>query len=166
MYADDYNGWLPKEAISEGDRWAGLLLTKGYVKGNKTKGNNIFVCPSFYPFKWSNDYYTYGMTVERQRGFTADDRWMCLKRMPRPSSLEILIDNVNSGLIPPPQYYWIPRNLSPHSISPHLRHAGKANALFADMHVEAIGPGSQLADNWKSSTLVNFEVVYPSAIKK
>ena len=133
-----------------------IVGTKG-VQGQTLKEYNVFLCPSQpppapTPFTYAAGtgtiYRTYGMlhvpgTVSIAGYNLQDwiaDGWHNLTNVPDPGVIPLFSDTVsNQGSTAKMQfYYWYPHRLA-ESSGIHLRHNNKANMLFYDGHVAAMG---------------------------
>lgn len=149
MYADDYGGYFP--SVYNGvNSWAGVLLNQGYVPGSDKNG--ILVCPSYPPRKDVNAWWIYGLRRLSVGGGVAyyinrDRLEDSVASVPTakttPSDFFLVADSREADSNPPEnQSYDIPSIIADVGPAPwtsrrvHLRHSGKANALFVDGHVE------------------------------
>jgi len=153
MYAEDYDTYFPRHWNNE-FTWGGLLYDKGYIVNRK-----LLVCPSYSPKKYNADNdplctQTYGLRIIQNWNKSnysihlrldlknaVEDYYQ--SQMPdlsidKTPSGYFLVTDSTSGLVqqyslePLPASRWGGANTK----TPHLRHTGKANALFVDGHVE------------------------------
>lgn len=131
------------------------------VKGISRSDYNIFLCPSqrprspstlaaYYDYlpETGSIYRTYGMLhapgAVTIAGYNPQDwihdGWIYLSSVPAPATIPMMTDTVvYSGAAAKLQlYYFYPHRLS-ESGGIHLRHNDKANVLFYDGHVSALG---------------------------
>ena len=149
MYAQDYNGYLPPIANSSSQEWTQMLSLGGYLKPS-----NVLVCPSYYPhrFQGSAWWCTYGI---RQLGIHAYmESWnesvgsfQTAQKKASLSKILLLADSIRTDLAVPTQVY----RFDPaggYAYYVHLRHTGRANCLFYDLHVESCGNVNEMG--WQS----------------
>jgi len=63
-YGNDYSGFTPeaKPAQYAGNPWWGYLMTEeGYLPGGTNTRKHPMVCPSIYPYVWTNRAWTYSL---------------------------------------------------------------------------------------------------------
>ncbi|HWL52483.1 MAG TPA: H-X9-DG-CTERM domain-containing protein [Chthoniobacteraceae bacterium] len=161
-YAADFNGALLPRTLGlyrpDGDKppdtermWTSRLFGLGYVSNA-----DVFYCPSFFPrnagqarYKIVNDLGklgtagadTYGMRVWVPPGtpiwkMPIREEHKPLSRIERPSEFFLLADSLWTHPAYRSQGYGLSPGLDKEQFI-HLRHSGKANALFADGHVAA-----------------------------
>lgn len=158
-YAADHNNMLPprrlgyyREAAAREpagmSSWMNRLLKLGYVTDP-----DIFYCPSFFPrnnresptpLPSGNDEVgrTYGIRMwmtPGQGGWSSNpqrEEHKPFSAITNPSDFFLVVDTLWTSLSPRSQGYGISPALPGEQLV-HLRHFGKANALFADGHVEA-----------------------------
>lgn len=156
-FAADNQGKIPPRTVlapsvpvspAEPDRyWTSRLVRGGYIDNP-----DVLYCPGCFPFRHANSTkkleddggQTFGMRIWGSPGadWTLHQRDQPLSSIERPADFFLIADSVwmawseQNGR--PTQGYGLnPSNTSTDNQRVHLRHAGKANALFADFHVEA-----------------------------
>jgi len=147
MYADDFNGYLPRPYDAASGRcWLNILSNGGY-------GGNIrktAVCPSLAPRSYTQAYYVYGMTGApsyhggRWNSYRIKDLccpWTGTAQYGE-SQVPFLMDSCYKTLtLGDIQYFTV---ACTHSDSTgaysyiHCRHNGRANVMFLDDHVESV----------------------------
>lgn len=149
MYASDFNSII----ILNLYKTAGAPYAKG---GSSTwiqsldgtwdleylKNRDVAVCPSFAPRKYYNLGRIYGANPCSPRTLSAElpppagyetAAMINLTKLVAPTTYYLLVDSYNPAWNE--QVYLIYQSPAPGSIGIHLRHAQKANMLFADGHV-------------------------------
>lgn len=143
MYAADYEGlWQTERWLPVPEQYWHDFLSPNYMK------EESFVCPSYFPYKWSNasfEYQAYGVNVYAY-GAAPDDvpatirftvgwnEFIRIDRINNPTNFILLADSVK--VANKCQYSKIyDTNTWDEWI--HLRHNGRASVLFADGHVES-----------------------------
>lgn len=156
-YSCDFNGMLPprnlglyrdtepKEPVGL-KTWPSRLITLGYAQNP-----DVFYCPSFFPRNGKEaknaivgdaGAQTYGMRTWVAPGQTAwtgnkqREEHKPIAAISQPSDFFLLVDTVWTDSKWQSQGYGITPELPKEQLV-HLRHRGKANALFVDGHVEA-----------------------------
>jgi prepilin-type N-terminal cleavage/methylation domain-containing protein/prepilin-type processing-associated H-X9-DG protein len=137
MYADEQNGLIQVDSpLNQSNTWASIIATNQNIKVH-----DIFVCPSYAPFKFTNWFKTYGIRQDPPAEYTSGIFKEMLKKdaVDRPSDYLNVADTTSRGRrgIGAEQFYYF-RADSEKEV--HGRHSGKANGLFLDAHVEACGP--------------------------
>ncbi len=143
-----------EENIPEIDRpWVNRLIRENYASPD------ILYCPAFTPFRNDNaatplpvkgKYQTYGLrvwTLPGTVGFWPDktrEELKPLSAIENPADFFIVADSIWTHPAYLSQGYGLTPGLDSEQFV-HLRHAGRANALFADGHVEA-KPASYFAE--------------------
>lgn len=120
--------------------WNRRLYNEGYIQGpvNNAPLNQIMFCPSLQPEghpEVANQ--GYGMRAWRGTAVTLDS-YLPINTIPNPSRFFILADSVTMQAGVQTQWYTIQLG-DGQGNRVHLRHNHKANAFFADGHVEAMG---------------------------
>jgi len=144
MYAQDNNGWIHQGA-DPGYRWSEVLIPP---VATYLKNNNVLVCPSGTPNKFTSLSRTYGMRSAAGeympavyvKSLPGNYTLIRLEKIKYPGDFFLLADSVIVSNI----YGWIGyqnmgfdyKSASAWSLI-HLRHGGLANLWFADGHVEA-----------------------------
>ncbi len=138
IYADDFGGRLQIDGtpLTPGVTWASNLATN-----QNLKGLDIFVCPSYSPFHFTNWVKTYGVRQDPPSNYVAGAYHEILKKdaVERPVDYLNVADTTSRGKggVGAQQYYSF-RAASEKEV--HARHNGRADGLFLDGHVEACGP--------------------------
>jgi len=133
--------------------WYDNIYDKGYISGTET-----FACPSVAPRffdRGTNNYAAYGSIIddlEYHTEFPGDRRLYNLSRLSEPSNQPIILDSCRGEVMGATPGYggpilpgtssgsmemvriWHRGSLETHS--GHLRHARRANTIYADGHVE------------------------------
>jgi prepilin-type N-terminal cleavage/methylation domain-containing protein/prepilin-type processing-associated H-X9-DG protein len=157
MYAHDYDGWTPAAYSGGTGRWSQALYNFKYMGNTAGTKKDIFVCPSFYPYRATTKNksggtvsiyeYTYGYNSgigdPTLSLFFRIDRPQADKASgmePRASSQFPLVGDTGTttGQYPGFQYHYMryPGRSGGNACDlPHLRHSGFANILCADGHV-------------------------------
>src|SRR5688572_3240155 len=133
MYAHDNENQIQLDALIPGSNtWATILAT------NSLPGQDVFVCPAYKPFRWENWVNVFGIRRDAPTN--------CVRG---PGGIFFRIDCVNNpteyllagdttsqaqGGYTARQYYFFKVSSALRMI--HARHAGRANGLFLDAHVE------------------------------
>ena len=143
-YANDHSGYAP--SVNDGYNWGQILdLRCGLVQNR-----NIFVCPSWYPFKFSpadstGYFYIYGM--KPKDGFAYNGKCFNLFRTENetgnfsPSNFFLLTDSYQD--MPPNQTQCgVVFIHASHIDKIHLRHSKQANMWFADGSVRGVNRDS------------------------
>jgi prepilin-type N-terminal cleavage/methylation domain-containing protein/prepilin-type processing-associated H-X9-DG protein len=134
MYANDYKGWFYASLDgSAAEFWSQHLRNNGYLKNN----HDLFFCPQTLPEEKNSvswRWYTYGARS------TSYIPWFNFYSgsVKKPSTFGVIAD---SGVKATGR---ISRRFSLYLYGgnygvPYLCHSNKANFLFADMHVSAVG---------------------------
>ena len=138
IYAEDHDGIIQLDApLSGGTRtWASILATN-----QNLKPHDIFVCPSYAPFTFTNWTKTYGIRQDPPTNAVSGAFRELLKisALAQPTDYLHVADTTSRGRggIGAEQYYFF-RAASEFEV--HGRHGARANGLFLDAHVEACGP--------------------------
>ena len=136
MYAHDNEDVVTIETTSGGMvTWASTLNTNGYVAVS-----NVFLCPNYKPFNWTEWRYTYGVWADPPTNYTSrigpiQRALLHLQRIPAPAEYLHLGDTTSRARYGATarQYY----NFRAASQELHARHFQKANGFFLDGHVES-----------------------------
>jgi prepilin-type processing-associated H-X9-DG protein len=137
IYADDHNGLIQLDApLQRGSTWASLIATN-----QNLKPFDIFVCPTYSPFRWTNWVKTYGVRQDAPSNAVSGVFREMLRKdaVERPVEYLHVADTTSRGRsgIGGEQYYFF-RAASENEV--HARHSETASGLFLDGHVEAAGP--------------------------
>jgi prepilin-type N-terminal cleavage/methylation domain-containing protein/prepilin-type processing-associated H-X9-DG protein len=135
MYAQNHQGMIQIDAPLEPEvTWGTLLSTN---QGLTSK--DLFVCPIYPPRQFTNWFKTYGVRQDPPPEYITGDFGEVLRvdAIAKPSEYLHLADTTSRGRggIGAEQYYSF-RMESEKEV--HARHAGKANGLFIDGHVESM----------------------------
>jgi prepilin-type N-terminal cleavage/methylation domain-containing protein/prepilin-type processing-associated H-X9-DG protein len=137
IYADDFSGRLQIDGtpLTPGVTWASIVATN-----QNFKAFDIFTCPSYSPFKFTNWVKTFGVRQDPPSNYVSGAFHEVLKMdaVERPADYLHIADTTSRGKggIGAEQYYFF-RAASEKEV--HARHNGKADGLFLDGHVEACG---------------------------
>ena len=137
IYADDFSGRLQIDGtpLTPGVTWASVVATN-----QNFKAFDIFTCPSYSPFKFTNWVKTFGVRQDPPSNYVSGAFHEVLKKdaVERPVDYLHIADTTSRGKsgIGAEQYYFF-RAASEKEV--HARHNGKADGLFLDGHVEACG---------------------------
>lgn len=175
-YTGDFSGkLLPRYADDVGSKepkgWSRRLLSLGYVSDP-----NLFFCPSFFPK--NNEAATKSpSTVDASQGYgmrtwgIPGGNWNNSTAIHKPAT----------AIEEPSRFFmvadslWLNWNSQGYGITPgsvnqavHLRHQGKANALFADGHIEAKTADyfkeiSKSQAQYTSGKILDFVIVTPGS---
>ncbi len=165
MYASDHNGLAPVGTYFDIDCCGGWTVHEpglnfahqaGYID---TAGRNVYVCPSWQPHRWSSRWNTYGILRPAGTAYTeGTDGWMRrthdsnpdmlgshplnyeffrMWNLKNPTEFILLTDSILTSSRT--QYAtWVAHSAAD---GPHFRHNNRANAAFADGHVESTDTG-------------------------
>jgi prepilin-type N-terminal cleavage/methylation domain-containing protein/prepilin-type processing-associated H-X9-DG protein len=137
IYADDFAGRVQIDGtpLKPGITWASIVATN-----QNFKAFDIFTCPSYSPFKFTNWVKTFGVRQDPPTNYASGAFHEVLKTdaVERPVDYLHIADTTSRGKggIGAEQYYFF-RAASEKEV--HARHNGKADGLFLDGHVEACG---------------------------
>ncbi|HWL52752.1 MAG TPA: prepilin-type N-terminal cleavage/methylation domain-containing protein [Chthoniobacteraceae bacterium] len=132
----------------KGLTWYEYLHKTGYLPNDE-----VFVCPSFEPYRFNEKPWgrAYGMrrTVTSTR-YTA----LPLTSVPRPGHYLLLADSSRPTIAIPSQWYYV-NYPGDEANTIHLRHQNKANIFFLDGSVRALGETEilDLNDGWNKKAL-------------
>ena len=166
MYAQDYGGCAPpfRTAATSPHYWPKILMDGGYapIPTPSSFKPCIFICPSYpprvydYPYTNHNTFGTYGMPVDEVMDGGACFRifkdpvvivndptfpeWNARSGVYSPANFLLLADSSRLGTSAQGAFI-VDRTDTASNYVLHLRHFDTANGLFADGHVESIGPG-------------------------
>lgn len=137
MYANEFEGRLTLDGFPQGSNtWAFILSTNTDVTVP-----NIFVCPSYKPFAFENWATTYGVRRDPPTNYVTGllKQFLVIDRIESPSDYLHVADTTSKGQngYTARQFYFF-RAAGPLK-QVHARHAGRADALFLDGHVESAG---------------------------
>ncbi len=135
LYADDNQGWVTLEApLQRGITWAALLATNASVRPF-----DVFVCPAYAPFRFTNWFNTYGIRTDPPPGTTRGllKEQMNLESVAGPSDYLLLADTTSRGRegFGARQFYSF-RAAAEKEV--HGRHGRVANGFLLDGHVEGL----------------------------
>lgn len=137
IYSDDFSGRIQIDGtpLTPAVHWSTVLATN-----QNLRALNIFDCPSYSPFKFTNWVKTYGIRLDPPTNYVSGDYREILKKdaVEHPVDYLHIADTTSRGKggIGAEQYYSF-RAASEDEV--HARHNGKADGLFLDGHVEACG---------------------------
>ncbi len=137
IYADDFNGKLQIDGtpLTPGVKWASILATN-----QNLKAFDIFVCPSYSPYRFTNWVKTFGVRQDPPSNYVSGAFREVLKKdsVEHPSDYLHVADTTSRGKggVGGEQYYYF-RVASEKEV--HARHNKKADGMFLDGHVEACG---------------------------
>ena len=134
MYAEDHENRLQLDALIPGtNTWATILATNLFLN------REIFVCPSYKPFKWENWMNVYAIRKDPPTNYLSGPGgiFLRLEGISNPTEYLLVADSTSQA-----QGGWTARQYYQFNVtSPlrivHARHFGRANGLFLDGHVEA-----------------------------
>lgn len=135
IYADDFGGRIQIDTspLVKGATWASILATN-----QNMKAFDIFVCPSYSPFSFTNWIKTFGVRQDPPAEYVSGSFNEILKKdaIQRPVDYLHVADTTSRGRggVGGQQYFFF-RAASEKEV--HGRHNGKADGLFLDGHVEA-----------------------------
>jgi len=137
IYAEEHNGSIQVAApLNKAATWGNMLATNQQIKAS-----NLFVCPSYSPFRFTNWFKTYGVRQDLPREFAGGAFKEILKRdiVPRPVDYLHLADTTSRGKsgVGAEQFHFF-TSIAEKEV--HGRHSKRANGWFLDGHVEACGP--------------------------
>jgi prepilin-type N-terminal cleavage/methylation domain-containing protein/prepilin-type processing-associated H-X9-DG protein len=132
-YAYDNRGSIPIDApLEKGVTWASMLATNGNVRPFE-----LFVCPSYKPYRFTNWFKTYGVRLDPPVRYTrgAFKEFLQIDSVERPGDYLHVADTTSRGRggIGSEQYYYF-RAEGEKEV--HARHGRNANGAFLDGHVE------------------------------
>jgi prepilin-type N-terminal cleavage/methylation domain-containing protein/prepilin-type processing-associated H-X9-DG protein len=138
IYADDFTGRLQIDGTPltpPGTTWASVLATN-----QNLKAFNIFVCPSYSPYQFTNWIKTFGVRRDPASNCVSGAFREVLKKdtVERPVDYLHVADTTSRGKggVGGEQYHFF-RAAAEKEV--HGRHNGKADGLFLDGHVEGCG---------------------------
>lgn len=136
IYSDDHDGKIQVDAPLQREKtWANILATN-----QNLKAYDIFVCPTYSPFRFTNWVKTYGVRVDLPTNAASGAFREVLKKdaVDRPSDYLHVTDTTSRGRggVGGEQYFSF-RTISEFEV--HARHSDTATGLFLDGHVEANG---------------------------
>jgi prepilin-type N-terminal cleavage/methylation domain-containing protein/prepilin-type processing-associated H-X9-DG protein len=137
IYADDFNGrqQIDGTPLTSGTYWTTILVTNQNIKTL-----DIFDCPSYSPFKFTNWVKTYGIRLDPPTNAISGAFREVLKvgAIEKPVDYLHVADTTSRGKggVGGEQYYYF-RVASEKEV--HARHNKRADGLFLDGHVEACG---------------------------
>jgi prepilin-type N-terminal cleavage/methylation domain-containing protein/prepilin-type processing-associated H-X9-DG protein len=137
VYSDDFNGrqQIDGTPLTPGVHWTTILATNQNIKAL-----DIFDCPSYSPFTFTNWVKTFGIRLDPPTNAIAGAFREILKigAIERPVDYLHVADTTSRGKggVGGEQYYYF-RVAGEKEV--HARHNKKADGLFLDGHVEACG---------------------------
>jgi prepilin-type N-terminal cleavage/methylation domain-containing protein/prepilin-type processing-associated H-X9-DG protein len=155
IYAEDHNGLIQLDAPLQSGKitWASLIATN-----QNLKPFDIFVCPTYSPFRWTNWTKTYGVRQDAPSNYLSGAFKEMLKvaSVERPVEYLHVTDTTSRGRggIGAEQYYFF-RAASENEV--HARHGDTASGLFLDGHVEPAG--TKRLENLGISALIGKDTV-------
>lgn len=134
IYSQDHKGLLPIDSpLRRNETWASILSTNQNLKPLE-----IFVCPTYSPFVFTNWVKTYGVRQDPPVEYASGSfgEFLNLDAVPKPVEYLHVADSTSRGRggVGAQQYYFF-RAQSEKEV--HARHSGRADGLFLDGHVEA-----------------------------
>lgn len=135
MYGQDQGGWVPIDApLLKGVTWGSLLATNASVRPF-----DLFVCPSYRPFRFTNWITIYGVRLDPPPAYTRGSfrENLNLEAVERPVDYLHLADTTSRGRegYGAQQFYFF-RAASEKEV--HGRHGRVANGFLLDGHVEGM----------------------------
>lgn len=136
VYADDHDGTIQLDFPLQRElTWASVIATNQHLKPF-----DLFVCPTYGPFRWTNWVKTYGVRQDAPTNAVsgAFRERMKVASIERPVEYLHVADTTSRGRggVGGEQYYFF-RAASENEV--HGRHSETAAGLFLDGHVEAAG---------------------------
>jgi prepilin-type N-terminal cleavage/methylation domain-containing protein/prepilin-type processing-associated H-X9-DG protein len=137
IYADDFAGRLQIDStpLNPNSTWANVIATN-----QNLKAFNIFVCPSYSPYTFTNWTKTYGVRQDPPANYISGSFKETLKKdaVERPVDYLHVADTTSRGRggVGGEQYFYF-RAANEKEV--HGRHGAKAEGLFLDGHVEGCG---------------------------
>ena len=133
IYAEDNAGAVQIDApLSRGTTWASLLATNASLRPF-----DVFVCPSYKPFRFTNWIRTYGVRLDPPAAYTRGpfNEFLRVDAPERPADYLHVADTTSRGRegIGAQQFYFF-RLASEKEV--HGRHGRNANGWFLDGHTE------------------------------
>jgi prepilin-type N-terminal cleavage/methylation domain-containing protein/prepilin-type processing-associated H-X9-DG protein len=133
IYADDHEGKVQVDSPLQKEKtWANLLATN-----QNLKPFDLFVCPTYSPFRWTNWVKTYGVRLDVPTNAAAGGFREILRKdnVERPSEYLHVTDTTSRGRggVGGEQFFSF-RTTSEFEV--HARHSDTATSLFLDGHVE------------------------------
>jgi prepilin-type N-terminal cleavage/methylation domain-containing protein/prepilin-type processing-associated H-X9-DG protein len=133
VYADDFQGSIQVDApLQKAKTWANILATN-----QNLKTYDLFVCPTYSPFKFTNWVKTYGVRLDLPTASDSGAFHEILKKdtVERPTEYLHVTDTTSRGRggVGGEQYFSF-RTTSEFEV--HARHNETATGLFLDGHVE------------------------------
>jgi prepilin-type N-terminal cleavage/methylation domain-containing protein/prepilin-type processing-associated H-X9-DG protein len=137
MYADDFSGRIQLQSpLNKEITWGSILATN-----QNLKPFDIFLCPSYPPFIFTNWTKTYGVRQDPPKEYVAGAFGEILKKdaVPNPAEYLHVADTTSRGRggIGAEQYHFF---LVAQEDQVHGRHGKTASGLFLDGHVEGCTP--------------------------
>src|SRR5688572_15830045 len=138
IYADDFSGKLQIDGtpLRQRETWASILATN-----QNLKALDMFVCPSYSPYKFTNWFKTFGVRQDPPSNCVSGAFREILKKdaVERPVEYLHVADTTSRGRggIGGEQYFYFRAG---NEKEVHGRHNGKADGLFLDGHAESCSP--------------------------
>ena len=137
MYAEDHRGLIQLFHPFQRDiTWASILSTN-----QNLKPHDLFVCPTYSPFTFTNWIKTYGVRRDAPTNGASGAFRELLKAdtLARPTEYLHVADTTSQGRggVGAEQYHFFTTTAE---LEVHGRHNSRANGLFMDGHTEACGP--------------------------
>ena len=135
VYADEHEGAIQVFAPLEPRKtWANLLATNQNIKAYE-----IFVCPTYSPFRFTNWVMTYGVRRDLPQTSVGGAFKEILKKdtLERPADYLHVTDTTSRGRggVGAQQYFYFQTD---QEFQVHARHSDTATSLFMDGHVETV----------------------------
>lgn len=182
LYLLSYHGYLSPMKLDGTD-------TASVNEAFRNSGNENALCPSWQPFNlksWKHDNNGYGLNIEcyytknavgglgpglrggKKLNHTDSIELML---MDSPSGTMIVSDSIElagsvSGGTAKAQFFWVAWTTKSYNRIVHARHAGKANFLMADFHVESPNTGELLQNYFQPFHHAVNDAVTPEAVRK
>jgi len=137
MYSQDNEGQVHVDGLPQGvNTWGAALHTNHYVANR-----DVFACPTYKPFRWTNWMTTYGIRRDPPPEFSRETLTRTIlfpEQIPNPTEYLHLADTTSRGQIyTAQQYYIFYATNATVTKQVHGRHLRRANALFIDGHAES-----------------------------
>lgn len=136
-YADEHNGNVLIQGSTPDRTWASVLRP---ASENEATAANVFVCPSFNPYRFVSWENTYGICRDLPTGCEKTilgESFMVLSRIPTPAEYLMVGDTYDGSTGKQYFYFNMSGGGGMFGQQVHARHDEMANGLFADGHVES-----------------------------
>lgn len=159
IYANEHNG-NTMTAYDGTNLWYMHLSREGYL--NRDTRRKILTCPSFAPYKYteegSNNMYTYGLRRWGAAVGQATPAWS-LGKYPRLANFVLLADSYKAQTKHQFYYVTVPDSHTGAPEQIHLRHGDHANIFFADGSVRGLSRDEilNLNDGWTARAILETE---------